>query len=401
MAKTILQEIAARVAKKHNITIKSAESFVSQFFDVVKEGLDADKQVKVKGFGTFKVVTVKPRESINVRTGERVVIESHDKVNFTPDATMKELVNRPFSQFETVELKDDVDFEDIPHDEVHAVEEPVVEEPVIEEAVTEEPVVEEPVIEEVVTEEAVTEEPVVEEAVTEEPTEEPVVEKPVVEERVAEEPVVEERVAEEPVVEESVAEKPTEDLAVEEPVAEKPTEETKITPLVASTPEDKPEETIATDVVGNSEKQQEENPVKKSNLWIKILAIVAVLALCFIIGRWLGQRMATSEEEPQEVAAVVDTTANDSIVTEEVQPKDGLDLEKLNSNPKIKQGAYRIVGVENEVTLREGQTMESYCVRTLGGIAMLLYCQVLNDTTELGAGATMKIPKLELKSKSK
>lgn len=362
MAKTILQEIAARVAKKHNITIKSAESFVSQFFDVVKEGLDADKQVKVKGFGTFKVVTVKPRESINVRTGERVVIESHDKVNFTPDATMKELVNRPFSQFETVELKDDVDFEDIPHDEEPAVEEPVVEEPVVEE----------PVIEE-----AVTEEPVVEEAVTEEPTEEPVVEKPVVEERVAEEPVV------------------------EEPVAEKPTEETKITPLVASTPEDKPEETIATDVVGNSEKQQEENPVKKSNLWIKILAIVAVLALCFIIGRWLGQRMATSEEEPQAVAAVVDTTANDSIVTEEVLPKDGLDLEKLNSNPKIKQGAYRIVGVENEVTLREGQTMESYCVRTLGGIAMLPYCQVLNDTTELGAGATMKIPKLELKSMSK
>ena len=362
MAKTILQEIAARVAKKHNITIKSAESFVSQFFDVVKEGLDADKQVKVKGFGTFKVVTVKPRESINVRTGERVVIESHDKVNFTPDATMKELVNRPFSQFETVELKDDVDFEDIPHDEEPAVEEPVVEEPVIEEAVTEE---------------AVTEEPVVEEAVTEEPTEEPVVEEPVVEEAVTEEPVV------------------------EEAVAEKPTEETKITPLVASTPEDKPEETIATDVVGNSEKQQEENPVKKSNLWIKILAIVAVLALCFIIGRWLGQRMATSEEEPQEVAAVVDTTANDSIVTEEVQPKDGLDLEKLNSNPKITQGAYRIVGVENEVTLREGQTMESYCVRTLGGIAMLPYCQVLNDTTELGAGATMKIPKLELKSKSK
>ena len=188
---------------------------------------------------------------------------------------------------------------------------------------------------------------------------------------------------------------------VEEPVAEKPTEETKITPLVASTPEEKPKETIATDVVGNSEKQQEENPVKKSNLWIKILAIVAVLALCFIIGRWLGQRMATSEEEPQAVAAVVDTTANDSVVTEEIQPKDGLDLEKLNSNPKITQGAYRIVGVENEVTLREGQTMESYCVRTLGGIAMLPYCQVLNDTTELGAGATMKIPKLELKSKSK
>mgnify|MGYP000874742458 FL=1 len=113
MAKTALQLIADTVAKKHKITIKDAEKFVSAMFDVMNEGLKTDKLVKVKGLGTFKVQAVKPRESVNVNTGERVLIEGHDKVSFTPDATMKELVNKPFAQFETVVLNDGVDFTDI------------------------------------------------------------------------------------------------------------------------------------------------------------------------------------------------------------------------------------------------------------------------------------------------
>ena len=113
MAKTALQLIADAVAKKHKITVKEAEKFVSAIFDVVNEGLKTDKLVKVKGLGTFKVQAVKPRESVNVNTGERVLIEGHDKVSFTPDATMKELVNKPFAQFETVVLNDGVDFTDI------------------------------------------------------------------------------------------------------------------------------------------------------------------------------------------------------------------------------------------------------------------------------------------------
>lgn len=113
MAKTALQLIADTVAKKHKITVKDAEKFVSAMFDVMNEGLKTDKLVKVKGLGTFKVQAVKPRESVNVNTGERVLIEGHDKISFTPDATMKELVNKPFAQFETVVLNDGVDFTDI------------------------------------------------------------------------------------------------------------------------------------------------------------------------------------------------------------------------------------------------------------------------------------------------
>ena len=113
MAKTALQLIADTVAKKHKITVKEAEKFVSAMFDVMNEGLKTDKLVKVKGLGTFKVQAVKPRESVNVNTGERVLIEGHDKVSFTPDATKKELVNKPFAQFETVVLNDGVDFTDI------------------------------------------------------------------------------------------------------------------------------------------------------------------------------------------------------------------------------------------------------------------------------------------------
>ena len=111
MAKTALQLVADAVAKKHKLTIKESEKFVSQLFEVIQEGLHEDKIAKVKGLGTFKVQAVKPRESINVNTGERVLIAGHDKVSFTPDAAMKELVNKPFAQFETVVLNDGVEFD--------------------------------------------------------------------------------------------------------------------------------------------------------------------------------------------------------------------------------------------------------------------------------------------------
>ena len=130
MAKTLLQEIAAKVAKKQGITIKAAETFVTNFFSVVREGLEADKQVKVRGLGTFKIIPVKPRESVNVNTGERVLIEGHDKLTFTPDSSMKELVNRPFSQFDTVELEDGVDFGDMTTEENTTEEVVVVDTPI-------------------------------------------------------------------------------------------------------------------------------------------------------------------------------------------------------------------------------------------------------------------------------
>lgn len=113
MAKSVIQIIATAIAKKHNISIAHASSFVEAFFTVIGDELKRGNQVKVKGLGTFKVQTVKPRESVNVNTGERVLIKGHDKISFTPDASMKELVNKPFSQFETVVINDNVNVEEL------------------------------------------------------------------------------------------------------------------------------------------------------------------------------------------------------------------------------------------------------------------------------------------------
>jgi nucleoid DNA-binding protein len=108
MERVSIQEIAAILVEKNGLKKKEAEQFVLTLFQLVKEGLATDRLVKVKGLGTFKMVEIEARESVNVNTGERVVIDGHEKVSFTPDATMKELVNKPFSQFETVVLNDGV-----------------------------------------------------------------------------------------------------------------------------------------------------------------------------------------------------------------------------------------------------------------------------------------------------
>ena len=115
MERISIQDLALSVLpSKRGMKKKDAERFATTLFEVVKEGLASDRVVKIKGLGTFKMIDIDARESINVNTGERVVIESHDRITFTPDSTMKEVVNRPFSQFETVVLNDDVEFDDSP-----------------------------------------------------------------------------------------------------------------------------------------------------------------------------------------------------------------------------------------------------------------------------------------------
>lgn len=114
MAKSTLQAIAAVIADRYELKSSDATTFVAAFFDQIREGLAQDKQVKVRGLGTFKLQPVKARESVNVNTGERLVINGHDKMAFTPDNAMKELVNRPFADFETVMIKDGVNIDAIP-----------------------------------------------------------------------------------------------------------------------------------------------------------------------------------------------------------------------------------------------------------------------------------------------
>ena len=111
--KTQLRPLATNVAKKNKMGIREAENFVRLMFEVIHDGLQEDKFVKVKGLGGFKLTTVKDRESVDVNTGERIVIEGRDRVSFTPDSVMRDLVNKPFAQFDTVILNEGVDFTEI------------------------------------------------------------------------------------------------------------------------------------------------------------------------------------------------------------------------------------------------------------------------------------------------
>ena len=132
MGKISIQELANVLVERRKMNRRDASLFVSAMFDIVQQRLETDKLVKVKGLGTFKIIDVEDRESVNVNTGERVLIEGHGKITFVPDALLKELVNKPFAQFETVVLNDGVDFDDVDTTTTDAPEPEVDSEPIVE-----------------------------------------------------------------------------------------------------------------------------------------------------------------------------------------------------------------------------------------------------------------------------
>ena len=113
MSKVSITELASKLMEKHGLKRTEAELFIRQFVGVINDGLKNDKSVKVKGLGTFKVQAVSARKSVDVNTGEAIVIEGRDKISFTAEAVMRDLVNAPFAQFETVIVNDGVDFSEI------------------------------------------------------------------------------------------------------------------------------------------------------------------------------------------------------------------------------------------------------------------------------------------------
>lgn len=333
MAKVTNSELAKLVAKKNKLAVKGVENFLSTMFDVIDEGLHADRIVKVKGLGTFKITDVKQRESVNVNTGERVIIDGHSKVSFTPDAAMKELVNKPFAQFETVVVNDNVDV-----------------------AVLEK--VDEPA-----------EEPVEEQ----EPQTAPVAAVADIAPKKTEEPKAAEPTQEKPLA----AETKKESVAVEPTEKAVPIEPEKKESLVAENPSD--------DVTG------------KQNNWMMWLLAALLALLCFGLGYWMGSgKASSSEKKTEDVKAVqADTLAKDSVVASSPVS----DFDKINADPRLKGLYYDIVGIDTIVTLREGQTMRSYCNATLGN-QMLIYFQVLNGVDEMGGGEKLKVPKVKPKEKT-
>ena len=174
--KISLQDLSALLSERAEITKKEAETFLREYFEVMNEDLIKSGLIKIKDLGAFKLSIVENRESIDVTTGERVLIPSHYKVIFTPDKKLAETVNEPFDFFETTEIEDEEE-EKEEIGEIGEIEEAVSEEPVIEEE--DEIILEEPIVEE--EDEIILEEPIVEE-------EEIVLEEPVIEEKEEENP---------------------------------------------------------------------------------------------------------------------------------------------------------------------------------------------------------------------
>ena len=373
-----MAELADMLAQKAGISKREAQQFLTDFVETIQDGVNNDKLVKIKGLGTFKVIDVDARESVNVNTGERVTIDSHQKLTFTPDAAMKELVNKPFSQFETVVLNDGVEFDD----------EPEVEEPTIAEE-TPEPVVE--------------------------PTPEPEPEPTIVPE-LEPEPVVVPEPEPEPTI---VPEPEPEPVIVPEPEPE-------------PEPEPMPEPEPETDPAPVEEEVAEEAEEKSASYWwlwllIAIIACVISFAGGYLYGRHMDMQELFAEDASADTAAVqaapvVEVKDTAKVDTMQVKPEteeqaEVKEPEVKQPEPEVKQpepepdwkkyeamdvrvrtGAYGIVGTDRMEKVRPGDTMKRIARRTLGE-GMECYIEVYNNitTSALKEGQEVKIPKLKLK----
>lgn len=409
MGRLTIQEIAKVLVAKNGLEQSEANRFATELFAIIQERLEKNDQVKVKGLGTWKVITVDARESVSVRTGGRVMIEEHSKITFTPDATMKELVNKPFSQFETVVLNDNVEFDDMKEQPDDTEFEDVKDELTEAEIVLLEKYEEEPAVQQ--------EEPVIQQ-------QEPVIQQ--------QEPVIQRQEAvvkqEEPVVE------------VEEPV---------VTPAAAPLIE-VPEESVEAESKEVSEEEQapiafeDEDEEEKPNNSFK-WAWIALGAICLVIasaagGYYYGSRQSlvtltdtvvvrdtvyvpdgqnaamaeVAENTPQEETSKVETPKDDE-VKQEKPVAEAPKVEKPKAEPapevdkyaakdeRVRLGAYRIVGLDHEVKVLQGQTFYSICRAHLGP-DMECYIEVYNDlprNPQIKAGQVIKIPKLQLKKRKK
>jgi len=460
-----IQDLAQSLSKKHKIQQKEAERFLSQFVEVLNNGLHYEKMVKVKGLGTFKIVETKERESVNVNTGERIIIEGRPKITFTPDAVMKDLVNKPFAQFETVALNDGVDFEDVSAEQ-KATEE--VTDPGLAEALAEqtgepeEMPIETPLDEpedmmpsmepeHVATaqlplmagnsEPLNNEEPEPTElSVEEEETSVSEIPQEVSEnasvagfETPKEEPMAEPEASEETFVVEP--EKLKEEIKTESATSEKPAEEEKQSEEPAPKTE-KPtlKENVSAEEKDKTKKEpynwdtKSENKKKKTPWLVWILGVAAAALVLYFCGFHFGktlrdgeketaskttqvsadtvmpqapaeERPATQTETPKSEQQPATTPAKDAKSVEPAAPASDADMKRLNSAKNIvRTGAYKILGTQESVTVRSGQTLEKISKHYFGP-GLEAYVMVHNGITQVKEGMTVNIPKLEVKKK--
>lgn len=485
MSKNSLNVLADKLAEKSGLSQIESELFIRKMFDVCHQGLAADKMVKMRWLGTFKVTSVKDRESVDVNTGERIIIEGRDKISFTPDNILKEIVNKPFAQFETVVVNEGVDFDSIDkkYEDSLEDEEQEREQEVIKPAVD----VVEPLLPENSSSTESTASGVIDFLdIPETPSEESNV--VVIGEETAE--ISEEKESE---VDTSVQEsekvmEETMDSCAE--TVESHGETSNELPVSDSLEE--PKEEFAANVSDNSRKDISDNEAESDDeaeirrrhfIIPKYMVIVASITLLLLIGGfgWFafnyGQmaaqrdhlalqlaqykegkesvmkfakvksqeqilqqkarqdslRMAQASEavKAAEKADSLKTIAAEKAMSEKNQKSDHIQLAdnkkvsekvvaekkmadqkkldkaaehakvtsgKYDSDPRVRTGAYRIVGVDQIVTVGDHQTLSSLSKRYLGP-GMECYIEALNGNSTIKSGQKIKIPKLELKKK--
>lgn len=475
MSKNSLNGLADKLAEKSGLSQIEAELFIRKMFDVCHQGLAADKIVKMRWLGTFKVTSVKERESVDVNTGERIVIEGRDKISFTPDNILKEIVNKPFAQFETVIVNDGVDFESIDKKYEDSLEDEEQEEslekpkPIIEVVEPTETPLPDVVSEETTQAEAVS---------SSEPATSGVIDFLDVPENPSEDSSVV-VVGEDSTIEPQTTvsqEVPTEEISssVSDDIQADSREENSNAEIEAETDAE-----IGADAEIEAETDAEfeaddEVEIRRRHFIIpKYVVIIASFTLLLLIGGlgWFafnyGQMAAQrdhlelqlaqyktdknvvakpanvkSQEQLLQEKARQDSLrmakANDAIKaaeradslksaavdkeisvknlkadekSAELKKKSATDKkqdkaaehakvvsDKYDSDPRVRTGAYRIVGVDQVVTVGEHQTMATLSKRYLGP-GMECYIEALNGTSTIKSGQKVKIPKLELKKK--
>ena len=420
---TKIKDLARFLVEKHGIKMADAELFISLMTEIINEGVHRERQVKIKGLGTFKLTSVSSRESIDVNTGERIVIEGRDKLSFAPDNAMKELVNQPFSQFETVVVNDGVELEDEYKEQVE------------ETAPAEEKkeIVEEKAVEEI-----------------ELPREEPVEPIAIVSEMSAETMSVKEDKVQETMLETNVSEVEQIETAQEtiETASDKVAKDEE--EALESSPEKEDEPMVEETDSRENDNEDTENistvntPHKSSYMKPLVVGFVALFVvligtICFMFMKLcqqneqiynfkmevqtlhlellkkqystmkgcskvmkptaVAEKPAPAEKKSVPVAEKPTpvTGKSTSVAEKSVSSKEEDVYEALNkSDARVRTGAYRIVGVKQVVKVKHGQTLSSIS-RLYLGPGMECYIEVMNKNKELKEGDRVKIPELKRK----
>lgn len=511
MNRSSMSILARILAEKNNMTISEAETFIKQMFEVANSVMQADKQLKIRWLGTFKVMSVKDRESVDVNTGERIIIGGRDKITFTPDNILKEIVNKPFAQFETVVVNDGVDFSEIDRKFAFEAKEEVSA-PSDEQQITEEsetsPVDKSetiPAVAEISDEPELKEDAVsgvtvqVEDlSVVSEEAEEPVSEieekeQPVADAQEPEPPVSQVQEPELPdtvnLSEPSVAdvEEPELPVAKEAPVktvnASSVLEETAACRPETKAPVSQTKQTVPAGNPENAVEEEEDDEASSSDrkhyfmLPRYVISVAVILILLLIVGigwfafnygKMQAQRnhLALQLEEMQKVRMAKDSlaqTQTDDLRTKALQDSarlaqsaevlNGVDehnaaaqadslrkvaaaketaskqqaevtkqkvaeaagkqktlkeakqkaeaqaASKYDADPRVRTGAYRILGVDHTIVAKSGQTLSSISKLYLGP-GMECYLEAVNGgAIDVKAGQKIHIPKLALKKK--